>query len=98
GVWRGGSMMAVARTLAASGVRDRDLYLFDTFEGMTPPSALDRDQQGTTGVDALRAAPRTADFRPRIEDFSKHSLAPANATFNMWCIAPQEDVAANLRS
>lgn len=41
GVWRGGSMMAVARTLLALGVSDRDLYLFDTFEGMTPPTEAD---------------------------------------------------------
>ncbi|HEV2765470.1 MAG TPA: TylF/MycF/NovP-related O-methyltransferase, partial [Pyrinomonadaceae bacterium] len=29
GVWRGGSMMAVARTLLALGETGRDLYLFD---------------------------------------------------------------------
>jgi O-methyltransferase len=41
GVWRGGSMHAVARTLDAAGDHSRDLYLFDTFEGMPPPT--DRD-------------------------------------------------------
>jgi O-methyltransferase len=41
GVWRGGSMLAVAHTLLRLGVADRDLYLFDTFTGMTP--ATDRD-------------------------------------------------------
>ncbi len=41
GVWRGGSMLAVAHTLLRLGVTDRDLHLFDTFEGMTPPT--DRD-------------------------------------------------------
>src|SRR3954447_21298832 len=30
GVWRGGSMHAVARTLESMGVTDRELYLFDT--------------------------------------------------------------------
>jgi hypothetical protein len=49
GVWHGGSMMLVANELLACGVRDRELYLFDTFEGMTPPSALDQDW---TGADA----------------------------------------------
>src|SRR5687768_1164584 len=38
GVWRGGSMHVVARTLLAIGDTSRDLYLFDTFEGMTPPT------------------------------------------------------------
>lgn len=41
GVWRGGSMLTVAHTLEQLGVDNRDLYLFDTFSGMTEPS--DRD-------------------------------------------------------
>jgi O-methyltransferase len=41
GVWRGGSMQAVARTLLALGDTSRDLYLFDTFEGMPAPSERD---------------------------------------------------------
>src|SRR5436189_825429 len=31
GVWRGGSVMAVALTLSRLGDRSRDLYLYDTF-------------------------------------------------------------------
>ncbi|MCI0637948.1 MAG: TylF/MycF family methyltransferase [Gemmataceae bacterium] len=41
GVWRGGSMMAVAHTLLRLGVRDRRLWLFDTFSGMTEPTDAD---------------------------------------------------------
>jgi hypothetical protein len=41
GVWRGGSMMAVAHTLNQIGNQDRDLYLFDTYEGMTAPTDKD---------------------------------------------------------
>jgi O-methyltransferase len=41
GVWRGGSMQAVARTLMAAGDTSRDLHLFDTYEGMPPPSERD---------------------------------------------------------
>ncbi|MGH8862770.1 MAG: TylF/MycF/NovP-related O-methyltransferase [Jatrophihabitantaceae bacterium] len=41
GVWRGGSMQAVARTLIAAGDTSRELHLFDTFEGMPPPSESD---------------------------------------------------------
>ena len=36
GVWRGGDMKAVALTLEAIGDLSRDLYLYDTFEAMTP--------------------------------------------------------------
>lgn len=41
GVWRGGSMMAAALELQRLGVEDRDLYLFDTFAGMSEPTASD---------------------------------------------------------
>ena len=41
GVWRGGSTMAAALTLARLGDTDRDLFLFDTFEGMTAPTSAD---------------------------------------------------------
>jgi len=52
GVWRGGSMMVVARTLQDLGV-ERRLHLFDTFEGMPPPEDVDRDMFGTSASDAL---------------------------------------------
>lgn len=42
GVWRGGSMQAVAYTLLETGAATRDLHLFDTFEGMPPPTEKDR--------------------------------------------------------
>jgi hypothetical protein len=46
GVWRGGSMMAVAKTLLDAAAADRDLYLFDTFAGMTSPTVEDVDHRG----------------------------------------------------
>ncbi len=46
GVWRGGSMMAAALSLKTKRTLDRDLYLFDTFDGMTAPSDEDRDFSG----------------------------------------------------
>jgi O-methyltransferase len=41
GVWLGGSVLAMVLTLQQEGVSDRDVYLYDTFEGMTAPTALD---------------------------------------------------------
>jgi O-methyltransferase len=58
GVWRGGSMMAVALTLLRLGVTDRDLYLFDTFEGMTEPGEEDVKLGGERAADALAGASR----------------------------------------
>jgi len=41
GVWKGGSMLLVARKLARAGDTTRRLYLFDTFEGMSEPTTND---------------------------------------------------------
>ncbi len=61
GVWRGGSAMAMALTLLEHGVRDRELHLFDTFEGMTPPGPEDVDIAGERATDLLAARRRTED-------------------------------------
>lgn len=41
GVWRGGSMMLVALELCRLQQHQRNLYLFDTFQGMPAPSVHD---------------------------------------------------------
>lgn len=43
GVWKGGSSMLIAYTLAELGVKDRKIYLYDTFEGMTMPTEDDKE-------------------------------------------------------
>lgn len=53
GVWKGGSMMAVAHTLLDLGTENRDLYLFDTFQGMPPPSEDDVNVHGHPASDML---------------------------------------------
>jgi len=61
GVWKGGSMMAIAGTLASLGDTSRNLYLFDTFEGMTPPSNNDVDINGTSAMELLSKSEKTED-------------------------------------
>lgn len=46
GVWRGGSSMNMALTLLALGASDRELFLFDTFTGMSEPTVDDVDVHG----------------------------------------------------
>jgi hypothetical protein len=41
GVWRGGSIIAMIMALQHVGVDDRDIWLYDTFEGMTEPTDAD---------------------------------------------------------
>jgi O-methyltransferase len=52
GVWRGGSMMAVALTLRRLGGR-RKLWLYDTYCGMTAPGTEDVDFQGRAAVELI---------------------------------------------
>jgi O-methyltransferase len=59
GVWRGGSMLAVARTLQEVGQTNRELYLFDTFEGMTSPSAEDVHWSGPSAASLLANEPNS---------------------------------------
>jgi hypothetical protein len=56
GVWRGGSMMAVIRTLLEAGDTTRDLFLYDTFEGMPEPGTKDVTFTGTPASVLMRNA------------------------------------------
>lgn len=60
GVWKGGSMLAIAKTLLDLGRPDVDLYLFDTFEGMPPPMEKDVLWTGDT-AEALLAREQNQD-------------------------------------
>ena len=46
GVWRGGCVMAILQTLSSLGVQDRDIFLYDTFNGMTQPTEEDIKYSG----------------------------------------------------
>ena len=65
GVWKGGSMMAVARTLIEEADTSRHLHLFDTFEGMVTPGPHDRFLDGTPAIEVFEreiAAAATASW------------------------------------
>ncbi|MDP4283473.1 MAG: TylF/MycF/NovP-related O-methyltransferase [Bacteroidota bacterium] len=50
GVWKGGSMMLIAKRLMQLKDSDRNLFLFDTFEGMSAP-----DERDFSPIDNLAA-------------------------------------------
>jgi O-methyltransferase len=60
GVWRGGSTMAAIDTLIKAGDTKRDIYLYDTFEGMSEPTELDKVFTGT-GADELMSSSQKED-------------------------------------
>ena len=70
GVWRGGSAMLMALTLLARGCTDRTIWLYDTFDGVTPPS--DDDIQEMSG----RRARDILDERERTQDDHFWGVAP----------------------
>lgn len=88
GVWRGGSMMAAALALLDLGKRDRVLQLFDTFEGMTPPTAADVSASGEAAEGKFRATQRANGSNwqyASLEDVKANMLStgydPANIQF-----------------
>jgi len=63
GVWRGGSVMLMASTLLRCGDTTRDLWLYDTFRGMTTPGADDvQTMSGRTATEILQ------EREPRVDD------------------------------
>jgi hypothetical protein len=61
GVWRGGSMMAAALASLHLGATCRQLYLYDTFAGMPPPTDTDRDWSGRSAQELLRESSAEAE-------------------------------------
>ena len=59
GVWRGGSSMVAALTLAQEGDERRRLWLYDTFTGMSEPSARDVTVHGMSARDNWEAISTT---------------------------------------
>ena len=82
GVWKGGSMMAAARTLLELGDTSRTLHLFDTFEGMPAPSELDfRIKYGQHSKSAAEIL-----------------AAQDKATSHTWAVAALDLVRRNMQS
>jgi O-methyltransferase len=59
GVWRGGSSMVIAKTLLHFGVKNRKIYLYDTYEGMSAPTEKDRDLDDDPAEAQLNRAVKT---------------------------------------
>jgi O-methyltransferase len=77
GVWRGGSSMATALTLMQQGISSRDIYLYDTFEGMTPPTRDDTLIDGTPAQALLESDPEKSGIIWAVAglDDVKHNLS-----------------------
>lgn len=54
GVWRGGSAMMMALALKELGDTSRELYLYDTYEGMSEPTEKDKDFRGSSAGNLMK--------------------------------------------
>ena len=78
GVWRGGSVLAMVLKLQSLGGAERDLYLYDTFEGMTAPTERDTSQfdrpAAATWAESVARGERAWDHVFGAEVFDEHSV------------------------
>ncbi len=70
GVYMGGCMLTAALALEAAGDRTRDLYLFDTFEGMTPPTP--EDGAAASKLFAIKDGPQSVACRSPLEQVQQN--------------------------
>jgi len=54
GVWKGGSILSMMLMYEKTKNIERTFHLYDTFEGMTAPTDIDRDLNGNTAKALLR--------------------------------------------
>ncbi|PWI31714.1 macrocin O-methyltransferase [Flavobacteriaceae bacterium LYZ1037] len=64
GVWKGGSMMA---TILAMKEKNKDIYLYDTFEGMSEPTKEDKSYKNESAQEAFLSKD---EYWKRIECYS----------------------------
>ena len=62
GVWKGGSCMLMAKTLMNEGEKERKIWMYDTFDGMTEPTDDDCEiETNVSGSDLLKNTPKNTD-------------------------------------
>lgn len=60
GVWRGRSVMAMLMTLISVN-EQREVYLFDTYDGMSTPTEQDIDLEGKLAIELLDKNPKSTE-------------------------------------
>lgn len=55
GVWKGGNILGIIEYLYHYNMIDREVWLYDTFQGMTPPEDIDIDLKNQKAKDILQS-------------------------------------------
>jgi len=72
GVWKGGSSLAAAMMLKSLGETGRDLWLFDTYEGMVAPGDKDGSKANAGYKSSLRGGQGSDWCRSSLEEVKSH--------------------------
>jgi hypothetical protein len=83
GVWRGGASLLMAELLRRAGVRDRKVWMFDSFEGLPPPQEID-------GEEALAYAQNTDS--PWYHDNCRASVEEVQRLADAMGLAPYTEI------
>lgn len=103
GVWRGGNALIAAALFKLYGV-DKKVYLFDTFEGMTPPTEKDKkESSGESAADKFfKSQTKThnewcyASLEDVRNNFEKYGLLSKNTIFVKGDVCKTLDDGQNL--
>lgn len=80
GVWRGGNILLFALESEKLGLK-RDIWAYDTYEGMSEPTDADVSFRGKSAQDLLAAEPK---------------IPKKETHHNVWCYSPIDEVRANI--
>lgn len=81
GVWKGGNILGIIEYLAFHKMTDRKVFLYDTFEGMTPPQDIDKDLNGRKAESILEDVMCISPIDEVRETIERSSFPMANVTF-----------------
>ena len=74
GVFQGGNAVVMMRTLLAAGVTDRDLYLYDTFEGFPKPEEIDYEYFVGPALETWKKFKKPGDSSDQSSDWLRYPL------------------------
>jgi O-methyltransferase len=74
GVFQGGNAVVMIRTLLNAGVTDRDIYLYDTFEGFPKPEAIDFEYEHGPALETWQKHKKPGDQSEDGSDWLRYPL------------------------
>lgn len=96
GVWKGGNILGIMEYLAFHKMTDRKVFLYDTFEGMTPPEDIDKDLNGRKAENILEDVMCISPIDEVRETIERSSFPMTNVTFVVGDVSTTLNNANNL--